>query len=407
MAILYGDLLNDFKRTAVIRENAQPDHSRGDSLLREAIKDGAFNPWNFDFGRMWAECFGDGEHRRCKADRTYGVTRAMEAAGPVTLSAFRLISQTVMNAMVMEQFASPELIFSRIIPTRQSNTQFEQVRGVSRMGSVVAVVNEGQKYPVVGLSETWQNYCVMQKRGFIIQFTKEVLFFDKTGDVQRAAKEGGREQAEDLELRAIDCIIDENTGAKSAALGGHRYHYENNSIATYGNSSGTHDWDNLAATNALVDWTDVENANLLFKALTDPKTGQVINVGPAKHLVCGSSLEMTAQRIRNATEIEVATPGWATTGNPTATKVANPFANKFEVLTNGFVDSRTATDTGWYYGDLTKAFALIEAWAPAMSFLGAGTQLEFEQDIVEQYKWNSLNNYTTIEPRSMVKATVA
>lgn len=407
MKINYERLLQDYGRMAVVREGVRPDIGGGESMIKEHLKAKQIDPRNFDFGRLWAAAFGEGNFQRCRADRDYGAVRVMEGAGPVTTASFQSITKQIIQTMIMDEYESPEFVFSKLIPRKPSNESFEKMLGVSRMGNAVAIVKEGQKYPVAGMAESWQNLAETVLRGFMVQLTRQIIFFDKTGLVQQRAKAGARELGEDNELRAIDCVIDENTGAKSAALGGHRYHYEGSSIATYGNNSGSHSWDNLAGTNALVDWTDLDAADQLLAAMTDPKTSQIINIGPAKHLVCGRGLKMTALRNRNATEITVVTPGYATSGNPTETKVANPWGNQFEVVTNGFVESRLATDTHWFWGDITRAFAYVENWAPAVSFLGSGTQLEFEQEIIEQYKFNEYGNYTTVEPRAIVQCTVA
>ena len=61
-----------------------------------------------------------------------------------------------------------------------------------------------------------------------------------------------------------------NGGAKSAALGGHRYHWKGTSYGTY---QTTTPWVNVATSAGLVDWTDVEAAWLLLAQMVDPYTG--------------------------------------------------------------------------------------------------------------------------------------
>jgi hypothetical protein len=112
-------------------------------------------------------------------------------------------------------------------------------------------------------------------------------------------------------------------------------------IATYNDNTGTHTWDNLTATNGLVDWTNINTAKQVFNALTDPYTGEPLDVTP-KHLVAAMGLEQTALRILSATEIRVTTPGYATTGNPTQTVRDNPYRNYLQLVTSRLLGARMA-----------------------------------------------------------------
>lgn len=373
-------------------------------FLRESIAARDTDVYTFSFEALLREAVGDGNYRLCK-EANGSVNLLLEAAGPVTTASFQQIASQIMWGIIMDAYQAPEYKIQKLIPVRQTQFSFEAIAGISRIGDEVAVVAEGAEYPVAGVTGHVRNAAVLEKRGFVVQLTKEVLFFDRTSLVQKQCSAGGDEMAANREKRAIDCVIDEGNGAKSAAMGGHRYFYDNTSMATYGNDSGAaHPFDNLQASAAIVDWTDLDGAQQLLNLLTDPDTSEPI-IFEAKHLVCAQENELTALRIRNATEITVVTPGYAVTGNPTETKVGNPFGNKFEVVTSPYVAARLATDTSWYYGDLAKAFECCEAWAPEVKTLSGGTQLEFSRDIVQQYKFSSFENYSTKQPRAMIKST--
>lgn len=372
-------------------------------LIHESVVAKDFDCREFDFGRLFAECFSWNDFHTCRSTGKLA-REVMEAAGPVMTSSFQGISGQVIYGLIMDDYQSPEFIFSKLIPTRKTDVQFEKIAGVSEIGDEAQIVKEGDNFPVVGMTEKYRHAPILRKRGFRVQLTREVLFFDRTSDVQRKASGGAKGMGQNREKRAVDCVIDENAGAASAIVGGHRWHYLGNSIATYGNNSGNHDWDNLAASNAIVDWTDLEAAELLFDALTDPVTAEPVVFTP-KHLVCATTNKQTALRIRNATEINVVTPGFATSGNPTETKVGNPYGNKFEVLTSPYVANRLATDTSWFYGDIQAAFEFVEAWPEEVKQLASGTQLEFDADIVQQYRFSHFADYSTKEPRAMTAST--
>lgn len=374
--------------------------------LREAMKTKALDPYDLDFGRLWVECFGWHAFQSCRSSRDQLATRYMQEAGPVMTAAFQVISGQIVYQMIMDAYKSPEFIFSRLIPERQSIYSFEKVAGISEIGDEVQTVGEGKPYPRATPAPYFQHLAETQLRGLIVDVTRQALFFDRTGVLQQRCKDVGKSGGQNREKRAVDCVIDENGGAKSAALGGHRYHFRNNSIATYGNNSGNHDWDNLQASNALVDWTDIDNAEQLFNQMVDPVTAEPI-VFEWKHLVCGLQLKQTALRIRNATEIIVSTPGFATSGNPNQAKLGNPYANRFEVLTSPYVENRLTTDTDWFIGDISGAFTYIVNWPDTVTTQAGGTEKEFELEIVQSHKWNGMGNYTTAEPRKQVKSTVA
>ena len=174
-------------------------------------------------------------------------------------------------------------------------------------------------------------------------------------------------------------------------------------IQTYGDNSGTHNWDNLAATNGLVDWTDVDAAEQLLAAITDPETGEPIILTP-RHIVVTRQLLYTARRVVNATEITVTTPGYATSGNPTDTKVANPVQN-YAIVSSQLLAARMATDTSWFLGDLTRAFAYMENWPLTVVQAPANSEAEFNLDVVMRFKASERGAAATLEPRAMVKCT--
>lgn len=371
--------------------------------LREAIQGGDVDVKSFDFGAFFADAFGWNDFHHCRSTGKLA-WEVMEAAGPIMTTAFQSISNQAIWGLIMEAYQAPEFVFSKLIPVRQTNEDFQKVPGLSDIGDEVQVVKEGDLYPVAGVSAKYRHAPVLRKRGFRVQLTREALFFDRTGQLQEKASGGAKSMGQNREKRAVDVVIDENGGAVSAIVGGHRWHYLGNSIATYGNDSGNHNFDNLSASTGLVDWTDIEALEILLDALVDPQTNEPI-VFEAKHLVCSKQLHKTAQRIANADKITVVTPGYATSGNPTETEVGNPYKGAFQVLTSPYVANRLATDTDWFYGDLTMAFEYCQAWPEEVKTLAGGTQLEFDQDIVQQYRFSEMGNYSTKEPRAMVKAT--
>lgn len=317
----------------------------------------------------------------------------------VKTAAFSNISGQVFYNATLEAFMLEEFVFSRLIPTVSTQLNGEKIAGIGGMGDKAEIVDEAAEYPMVGVNEDWIRTPETKKRGLVVPVTREAVFFDRTGELLARCAEVGEYLGLNKEKRAVDCVIDENTTA-------HRYNRKDaGATATYGNNSGTHDWDNLEATNALVDWTDIDNAEQLLNSILDPNTGEPIVMGGRRMVIVTKSLELAALRVRNASEVTVHTGGYATSGNLTETKVSNPVGGKFEVMTSRMVATRLATDTSWFYGDPTKAFRYMENWPLAVVQAPSNSELEFTRDIVQRFKASERGQYATIEPRYMVACT--
>lgn len=318
-----------------------------------------------------------------------GAVRLVEQA--VDTSAFSNITGQIVYSMVLEAWNDPAFIGEQlctVIPTEFSG---EKIPGVSGLGDEAEAIGEGDEYPMVGNSEEWIDTPETTKRGFIVPVTKEAIFFDRTGLVLQRAAETGRWLGINREKRILDIAL----GVVSA--------YKRNgstAIATYGDVSGTHTWDNLAGTNALVDWTDVENAMLLFDGMSDPNTGEPVMVMP-RQIVVPSALAMTARRVLNATEIRFGDGASATT----QTIAANPVAGILDIVTSPYVKARTSSDSTWFIGDFKRAFAYMENWPITTVQAPVNSEMEFTRDIVSRFKVSERGAAAVIEPRYVVKCT--
>lgn len=390
--------------TSLLKQYEQRGRQQFTADLRESLQQGAISTTDFDLGALWTECFGWHNFVSCRGDKQNLATQVMEATGGVSTAAFTDISGQIIYAETLKKYDDEDFVFSKLIPERPSKYTHEKIAGITRIGGEVLKVREGEPFPIAGVGQTWIHGPETEKRGLIIPVTREAIFFDRTGDLLERCGEVGYWVGQEKEERAIDCVIDENGTAISAAQGGHRYHWRNTSIATYGDDSGTHTWDNLAASNGLVDWTDVDAAEQLLNQMTDPDTGKPIVIN-AKHLVCTKQNEKTALRIRNATEVTVVTPGFATTGNPNKTAAANPYAGAFEVVTSRLLAARMATDTTWYFGDVTKMAFYAVNFPFQTTQAPSNSHDEFHRDIVSQWRADERGNFGSRDPRFVVKST--
>ena len=382
---------------AAVRERS-PDRFFAD--VQEAIESGAYTPFDFSIRDLFEHFVPDGREILSSWSQRSGGTRhgVVLAESGVDTSAFANITGQIVYARVLEVFNDPVFIGERVTTRVPTNFSGEKIPGIGQIGDEAEVIGEGKPYPVAGLSEEWIETPETTKRGMIVPITKEAIFFDRTGLVLQRASEAAQWLAVNKEKRILDVVL------------GITATYRRNgksAVATYGDNSGDHDWDNLAAANALQDWTDIENALLLFDDLVDPNTGEPILVQP-NTVIVPTALSFTGRRILSATEIR------ETTSTNTVTISSNPLGGDrpggtngaaYELLSNQYVKSRTSSSSTWFIGDPRGAFYYMENWPITSAEAPVNSEMEFTHDIVQRFKVSERGTPAVVEPRKMVKCT--
>lgn len=359
---------------------------------------------SFHLGEWFEECFGYDAYKRCRSDRENGpglARRFMESAA-VTTAAFQNVTQQYAYTTVLEAYNLPEIVFTKLIPVRPTTLVNERIPGISHIGDEALVVGEKEDFPVVGVSENWIDTPPCRKRGFVVAATWEAMFYDRTNQLGEMLNQHSKWLAVNHEKRAIAAIID---AGESTTNGEYRYRWKGNTIATYGDNSGTHTWDNLSASTPLTDYTSLNTAWLLLSAMTDPYTGEPISVEP-KDLIIPPALMLTAEFARSGTVRRTA-PGYATSGNPAGTEIPNPvqMLGQFTPRSSQLLKAATGSDTTWYIGDIARALVYMENLAPEVLAAPAGNEAEFTQDVVYRVRVKEVGTFATVEPRALVKCT--
>lgn len=381
----------------LVRIYEQKSEDEATQIVKDAFREKDIGPREFDLGKLFVECFGWREFVRVKNGEL--VHNVMEAAGAVATTAFQNISGQIVYNAIMEKYMDEDFVLKNLIPeVRTEFPQGEKIAGISRIGDEILERGETDPYTLAGVRDDFIETPPMKDRGMIVPISREAITADRTGVLLDRCGEVGYWFGLNDEKRAIDAFIDENRTV-------HRYKWRGNTIATYGDNTGLHTWDNLnaGAGTALVDWTDIDAAEQTFNAITDPNTGEPTTWEP-KHLVVTKQNEQTARRIISATEIRVATPGYATTGNPTQTIVGNPYANKFTLVTSRLLGARLSVDTNWFLADVSKVCKRMVHWPMEVREAPANSHDEFHRQIVRQFRVNGMNEYVVVEPRAVVKS---
>lgn len=339
---------------------------------------------------MFEAVVSDGREALAELDRGVNIWEN-EAIGTGN---FNVIMSNLVLAEIKEGYMSEDYVFTNMIPTKPARFRDgEIIAAASGLGDVAQVVKEADPYPYVGLTDDWIRVPAPKNRGFIVPVTKQALFFDQTGTVLEQARKVGESMGLNKEKRLIDAFIDENTTA-------HRYRRRDRAaIASYGDNSGDHDFDNLEGSNTLADWSDLDNAEQLANAIIDPMTGEPIVV-ELTDLVVAKQLEQTARRIISATQIR-----YTASGAATETVAENPYRNKYNIVTSRLLSARMATDTHWFLGNIRKTVVYMQAWPITVTQAAENSEAAFERDIVTRFKASEMGAAAVREPRNTIKNT--
>lgn len=373
------------------RKDKNPQRFWGD--LKDAIETKQLLPTDFKVRQLFEEFVEGGRELADSFNPDHGGGYnivALETAGAVSTSDFSNITGQIVYSVIKEKFESPELIGEQLCTVTPTQFNGEKIAGIGGIGDEASSIAEGESYPLAGVSEEYIETPVTTKRGFIVPITKEAIFFDRTGIVLQRCGEVGEWLAVNKEKRILDAVF----GVTNS------YKYNGTAQNTY--NDGT-PWDNTQASNALVDWTDIEAAELLFDAMTDPVTGEPIMVTPDTMIV-PSALKHTARRVISATEVRTHVGGYATSGNLTDMASGNP-VSQYKILSTAYVKARTSSASTWFIGQPKRAFLYMQNWPVTVVSAPANSEAEFTQDVVSRFKVSERGVPAVMEPRRMVKCT--
>jgi hypothetical protein len=383
----WNDLNEDFRKRTV-----RPGDFSVRQLFENFVRDSHGDPCGREILESWMP------------DGGYSVSLLSEAGmGAVTTSAFtKIIGQIVYNE-ILDAWNNPAFVadqLAKTVPTKFLDG--EKIAGISAVADEAEAIGETQAYPLTGLTGSYVETPVPTKRGHILPLTKEVLIADRTGVLLERAQTITQTMRINKEKRVVD-----------AALGVSNTWKRNGSAATdtYGDSAAApHNFDNLAGSNGLTDYTDIENALKLLNAMTDPDTGEPIII-TATQLIVDTNKLYTARNIVNATQIRTSSSNLETLSpNPiNAPSMGGVQVQDLQILSSPFITARytagSVTNTTWFIGDFRKAFRYMEVWPLSTVEMPQNSDWEFRNDIVRAWKVSEFGVVAVVEPRYVVKCT--
>lgn len=368
----------------------------------EALETKVLRPDDLSIRDVFLGSVEDGEEalRLIDPRRKSGGFRLQESGlSAVKTSDFSAITGQLVFTKVKEGYEYPELFTDQLCsPWHTDFLEGERVPGVGGIGDKIEVVGEGENFPYLGLNEEYIDFGPVEKRGFIVPITREMIIADRTGLVLKRAGDGGKFMAINKHKRVMDVV----TGQVNS--------YKRNGTATNTYLSSGAYINTTAST--LTDWRSIEAGELLFDAITDPNTGEPIILDQGSLvLLVPSALKRTAQRIIGATQIRYGDGASNSTAAYTPTPGGLPgqgaagINGNYRVLSNAYVKARTSSASTYFMGDFKGAFVYREAWGMDMLQLGEGSEANFNQDIAMRYRVTECGLAGVMEPRKSVKLT--
>ena len=359
--------------------------------LESAIEDGDIKSRDFNVRECWEETV-EGGSEVIRAWKRGHESDIMEAGGNPT-DAFGRITERIIRGEVLESFADPAFVGDQVCTTRSTDAyDGERLPGMTRLGDASEEVGIGQPYPETTFTEDYLDLPATVKKGNIVSLAKEHVMADQTGLLLDRAAEVGYWLGYNKEIRILGCVLgtDGSLYKRRERIG----------VQVYNNNTGDHDWDNLDS-NTFIDWTSIQQAEVLFDKMTDPNTGEPILIIPDT-IICPTALKHDVRRVVNATSVQHQDRTVAV--DMVGTISASPL-DPYNIVSSTLVYKKTTSDTTWYIGQPKRAFQYRENWPVTVSQQGAGSDDEFTRDIVMKFKASERGVCVPVEPRYMVKNT--
>ena len=393
----------DYNGLKRFRESSNQEYRQ--SFMEEfqkGLEEGHLQPGPFSIRRLWEALVENGrEMVDSWHPENQGSSRVrLEEAGGATMSAdFTSINGQIVYAAVLEAWNNPNFIHPDLVEDIQTPFSGEKIAGIGNLGDVSQVVREGDPYPTATVSPEYIETPQTTKRGFLVPVTKEAIFFDRTGLLLQRVKDVTQSMLISKEKRCLDMVL----GVTSS--------YRRNGSAaqtTYATSHTNGDFSNLKTSNGLVDYTNIEAAELMFDAISDPNTGEPVMIDRTNmQLLVPRALEYVAAYVQNKTnQIHrgIDQGGGAATFL-TKTTGQNPLKNMYSIISNAYVYLRGSSNTSWWIGDFKRAFKYRQNWPITPVTIPASSHEEIHNDIVQNTKISEMGTPSCENPWYVLKNT--
>lgn len=382
--------------------------------LRPVFGQGRFSPREVSIATLCEAIMGrDARDEYYGPNSHFSMATLREAAIDPTaflnISLFNLATAGLVNARILEGFNKPEYIGRGLVTVVPTNMNGHKIIGTAGINAQTAAAKNrlpGQPHASIQFGEAWQTTPETVEQALKVEITKEATFFEQaSGEVMRQADQIGDELARGEEVE----ICDEFIGVTNS------YNRSGTSYNTYQAST---PWIN-SGSNPFTDENDLDDANALLLAMTDPDTGREIQI---------NLLQVFCSPYRERVFREQLFPSQVSLGTQISSNVAQRIIQsqsataqvmrgtiKVIPLTQIWHNRMIAADglglTGanakayWWVGEPQRAFEWHENW-PLTPWQAVATEMVMkDRGLIAIHGANKRGKVYTREPRYMVRNT--
>jgi hypothetical protein len=359
-------------------------------------------------GRAWVEQLNPRSMGR------YGSMSIMEAGEGVDVSAFSNIVGQIYYSKIAEGWKNATLVTDQIFERQPTDFDGEKIPWLSHVIQEGSPIHPGMPYPEANFGERFVTTPSTLKWGLIVSLTKEMIFFDRTGQALRAAGETGYKLGYNKEKRNLVTFLGM---VNTYSLNGTTYNTYNvgpQSPPSYANAQ---------AGTPLVDYSSIQTPLTLASQILDPDTLNPLDTPEMKDLFVMPARELHAQALNMATEYRGTNPPF--NSSPQAPEPygnlqmisGNPWKKKFNVLTSPiayqlmtgaastpYAPAWVGLTSGqvneyWWVGDFKRSFIYMENWPITTVQAPPQSIKDFEQDLIVRFKSSERGTPAIMDPR--------
>lgn len=306
-----------------------------------------------------------------------------EAAEGVISTNFTNITGNLVFQSIVTAYQAPEFIGDQLFAQETSKRDNTREIGLANIDDDALVVPEATEFPEAKFGEDYIDPPKSVKRGMKCAITREMVFFDETGQVVKLATSIGERLGTNKEKRQLSVFL------------GLVNPFVRNGVARNTYVAASDPRINSLVGTLLTDWTSLDAVNDLFLNMTDDRTiGEPIVAAPDT-LVVSPRAEWNVRRILTATDVR--TNGTNSGTQPMATTQttgANPVKNAYKVLTSQWLDwllvqsGVSASNAAQYFTLLNskRAFVYRTLFPLAVRAAPQNDVDEFDRDIVMKFR---------------------
>lgn len=337
---------------------------------------------------------------------------ALDPTAIIDVSLFNLGVAGLVNAQIIERFNAPEYVGRELVTIKPTNMNGHKRIGVSKISPVGKAAKgrqPGEMHAEVGFGEMYQLTAETIEQALKCILTREIVYFDYTGQVTETAGQIGDELAYGQDKDIADTVMGV-TGLPS------RYNLNGTTYETYQSAS---PYVNKQS-NQFQDITSVDKARQQIVGATDPITGREIQINTLD-ILCFPFQELRMRHGLFGPNVQIGTQQSAGNFPTFYTQTANALSavgrgtyrlipltaiwRNRALAADGLALAGNVADLYWWLGDFKRAFEWQENWGMTPWQAPADELTMKDRGLVAVFGCNYRGSMQTLEPRFAYEQT--